>query len=166
MLCLGCVYANTVAAADTEKCKCLFCQTEAPSSDEEDIERLKKRVEANDAWAMFHLGSYYQHGMLGLRQDHAKALELYHKSAKLGSPFAQYNLSVCYQTGCIGEKDTRKATSHEQLAAMAGELKTRYSGPSPSIPPKPANIPLWKASLAKKVSPLPECTYNYRLLEH
>jgi len=127
MLCLGCVYANTVAAADTEKCKCLFCQTEAPSSDEEDIERLKKRVEANDAWAMFHLGSYYQHGMLGLRQDHAKALKLYHKSAKLGSPFAQYNLSVCYQTGCIGEKDTRKVTYHEQLAAMAGELKTRYN---------------------------------------
>ena len=40
MLCGGCVYANTVAAADTEKFKCLFCQTEAPSSDEEDIERL------------------------------------------------------------------------------------------------------------------------------
>ena len=34
------------------------------------------------------------------------------------------------------------------------------SGTSPSIPPKPANIPLWKVSPAKNVSPLPKCTYN------
>eukprot|EP00979_Chaetoceros_neogracilis_P011031 scaffold2665_cov160-Chaetoceros_neogracile.AAC.1 len=42
-----------------------------------------------------------------------------------------------------------------QMILLAGR------GTSPSIPPKPANIPLWKVSLEpKKVSPLPECTYN------
>jgi hypothetical protein len=116
-----------VAASHTEKYKCLFCRTEGPSSDEENIERMKKRVEANDAQAMFHLGSYYDFGRKGLRQDHAKALELYHKSAKLGHPFAQYNLSTYYHEGGIVEKDTRKAIYHEQLAAMAGILKARYS---------------------------------------
>jgi TPR repeat protein len=126
MLCDGCVYANTVAAADTDKYKCAFCQTEAPSSDEVRIERLKKRVEANDAQAMFDLGSYYRRGRRGLRQDRAKALELLHKSAKLGNNIAHFTLSLDYQTGDIGEKDTRKATYHRQLGAVAGNVKARY----------------------------------------
>jgi TPR repeat protein len=126
MLCGGCVYAHSVAAADTERFKCVFCRTEPSSSDEEEIERMKKRVEVNDARAMYHLGTHYQFGTIGLRQDqHAKALELYRKSAKLGNNLAHLNLSVCYQTGCIGEKDTRKATYHGQLAAMAGNVKAR-----------------------------------------
>jgi hypothetical protein len=123
MMCYGCVHAHSVAASDTEKGKCVFCRTEASSSDEEEIERMKQRVEANDAWAMVNLGTYYQHDMIGLRQDHAKALELLHKSAKLGNHFSHYNLSICYQTGGIGEKDTRKATYHRQLAAMAANVK-------------------------------------------
>jgi len=127
MLCGGCVCAHTVAAADTEKFKCVFCRTEGLSSYEEDIERMKKRVEANDARAMYHLGSYYELGIRGLRQDHWMALELYHKSAKLGHHFAHQNLSVCYQTGDIGEKDTRKAKYHGQLAAMAGNTHARHN---------------------------------------
>eukprot|EP00979_Chaetoceros_neogracilis_P015958 scaffold6730_cov113-Chaetoceros_neogracile.AAC.1 len=99
MLCSGCVFAHGVAAAYTERFKCVFCRTKAPSSDEVLIERIEKRVEANDAQAMFNLGSYYQLGMKGLRQDNSKALELYRS---------------------IVEKDTRKATYHRQLAAMAG----------------------------------------------
>eukprot|EP00979_Chaetoceros_neogracilis_P007062 scaffold1472_cov245-Chaetoceros_neogracile.AAC.5 len=126
MLCFGCVYANTVAAADTEKFKCVFCRTEAPSSDEVQIERVKKRLEANDAWAMVRLGTYYQFGKMGLRQDNAKALELYHKSAKLGNHPAHYALSACYREGDIVERDTRKATYHGQLAAMAGNVDARY----------------------------------------
>eukprot|EP00979_Chaetoceros_neogracilis_P006033 scaffold1194_cov209-Chaetoceros_neogracile.AAC.1 len=125
MMCCGCVCANTVAAADTEIFKCVFCRTEASYSDEESIERLKKRVEANDAVAMYNLGTYYGLGTMGLRQDHAKELELLHKSAKLGNHFAHLNLSICYQTGGIGESDTRKATYHAQLAAMAGNVKAR-----------------------------------------
>jgi hypothetical protein len=127
VLCGGCIYANTVAAADTEKYKCVFCRTEATPSHEVQIERMKKRMESNDALAMFRLGTYYQFGKMGLRQDNAKALELYHKSAKLGHHPAHHNLSVCYQTGCIGEKDTRKATYHGQLAAMAGNVHARYN---------------------------------------
>eukprot|EP00979_Chaetoceros_neogracilis_P002192 scaffold383_cov229-Chaetoceros_neogracile.AAC.9 len=127
MLCCGCLDAHSVATADTEKFKCVFCRSEGPSSDEEDIERMKKRVEANDALAMYNLGSDYQLGMKGLRQDNAKALELYHKSAKLGNNIAHFNLSVCYQTGSIVEIDTRKATYHRQLAAMAGDVQARYN---------------------------------------
>eukprot|EP00979_Chaetoceros_neogracilis_P016713 scaffold9124_cov144-Chaetoceros_neogracile.AAC.1 len=129
MMCDGCAYAHSVAEADTEKEKetCVFCRTEAPSSEEEHIERIKKRVEANDAQAIFHLGCYYQFGMMGLRQDNAKALELYHKSAKLGNHHSHYSLSVCYQGGGIIERDTRKATDHEQISAMAGNVKARHN---------------------------------------
>jgi len=127
MLCDGCVYANTVAAADTERLKCVFCRTEASSSNEEDIERQKKRVEANDAQAMVNLGTYYRLGTMGLRQDNAKALELYHKSAKLGHNFAHHSLSACYQNGDIVEKDTRKAIYHRQFGAMAGNVHARYN---------------------------------------
>jgi TPR repeat protein len=47
-------------------------------------------------------------------------LELLQKSAKLGNHFSHYNLSICYQTGGIGEKDKRKATYYKQLAAFFG----------------------------------------------
>ena len=128
MLCCGCVHAHEAAAADTEKYKCVFCRTEAYSSDEEDNERLKKRVEANDAQAMVNLGNYYQFGNSGLRQDNAKALELFHKSAELGFHCAHSNLSFYYrQNGDIVGKDTRKATYHAQLAAMAGNVHARYN---------------------------------------
>jgi hypothetical protein len=127
MLCSGCVHAHSAAAADTERFKCVFCQTEAPYSDDEDSERLKKRAEANDAQAMYNLGTYYQRWMMGLRQDNAKALELFHKSAKLGNHVAHHNLSLCYQDGDIVEKDTKKTTYHRQLAAMAGNVHARYN---------------------------------------
>jgi len=127
MLCDGCVRAHSVAAADTERYKCVFCRTEAPSSDEEHIERMKKRVEANDAQAMFNLGTYYILGMNGLRQDHWMTLELYHESAKLGNKNAHFALSLCYQTGRTVEKDTRKETYHLQLGAMGGDVCARYN---------------------------------------
>ena len=127
ILCCGCAHAHSVAAADTERYKCVFCRTEATSSGEEQIERMKKRVEANDAMAMYNLGTCYQLGTMGLRQDYAKALELFHKSAKLGNPFAHSNLSIYYHEGGIVEKDTRKVTYHEQLAAIAGNVQARYN---------------------------------------
>jgi TPR repeat protein len=125
--CSACYCAHELAAADTETFKCAFCRTEGISSDAENIERMNKRVKADDAEAMSNLGSYYLFGKNGLRQDNAKALELYHKSAKLGNHHAHSNLSVCYHEGIIVEKDTRKATYHGQLAAMAGNIHARYN---------------------------------------
>ena len=42
--------------------KCVFYRTAVSSSDEMLIERMKKRVEANDAVAMYNLGTYYHKG--------------------------------------------------------------------------------------------------------
>ena len=58
------------------------------------MERLKKRVEADDAQAMYNLGSYYSGGMSGLPQSHTKALELWHRAGELG--YAEAYTSVGY----------------------------------------------------------------------
>jgi TPR repeat protein len=127
MLCGGCVHAYSVATADTHRLKCIFCRTEGSTSNEVQVERMKKRVEADDAQAMFNLGGFYQYGIIGLRQDHAKALELFHKSARLGNHQAHLHLSLGYQKGGIGENDTRKAIYHRQLSAVAGNVLARFN---------------------------------------
>ena len=58
--------------------KCPFCNAERISkTDEERVEDLIKRVEANDADAMHVLSSHYYHGLGGLGQDLKKAIELW-----------------------------------------------------------------------------------------
>jgi TPR repeat protein len=77
-----------------------------------------KRVDANDAIAMGMLGSYYNHGQLGLQQDHNKAIELWTQSAHLGCSKAHISLSHEYCD--LG--DMKKAT-----AAMAGHEGARHN---------------------------------------
>ena len=63
---------------------CPFCKTSPPSnSDEEEIERLKKRVEKGNAVAFYQLGGYYARGIRGLPQDQGKANELWLKAEEL-----------------------------------------------------------------------------------
>jgi TPR repeat protein len=57
--------------------------------------------EANDAGAIYILGSYYAHGQLGLQQDLAKALELWTEAANFGSSHAHYNLVMSIDKGEI-----------------------------------------------------------------
>ena len=75
-----------------------------------------KWVEANDATAIYVLGSYYYHGLHGLQQDRAKAIELYAKAAELGCSNAHNQLGDEYRE----RGDLKKATFHTEAAAMAG----------------------------------------------
>jgi TPR repeat protein len=61
------------------------------------VEEIMKWVEANDAIAMGMLGSYYNHGQIGLQLDHNKAIELWTQSADLGCSKAHINLSDEYR---------------------------------------------------------------------
>jgi TPR repeat protein len=45
---------------------------------------MKKRVDINDAGAIYVLGNNHFHGYLGLQQDQDKAIELWKQAAKLG----------------------------------------------------------------------------------
>ena len=54
-------------------------------SDEELIERCKKRMEVNDVCAINMVGDEYRNGFRGLRQSYNKGLELRFQAAKLRS---------------------------------------------------------------------------------
>ena len=95
------------------------------------IARLKKRVEANDANAIYYLGLYYALGWdplecCGLQQDYNKAIELWTWAAELGSSTARSGLGQAYFEGLGVEKDAKKASHHYELAAMAGHEVARY----------------------------------------
>ena len=104
--------------------KCPFCNSDqVGKTDEEMVEEILKRVEANDAVGMGMLGSYYCHGYLGLQQDHNKAIELWTQAADLGSKKAHISLYDVYEYSDLGDK--RKAKFHLEAAAMAGHEGAR-----------------------------------------
>jgi TPR repeat protein len=86
------------------------------------VEEIMKRVEANDAITMGMLGSYYNHGQIGLQQDHNEAIELWTQSAHLGCSKAHINLTDEYRY-LVG--DLKKAKFHLEAAAMAGHEGAR-----------------------------------------
>jgi TPR repeat protein len=90
------------------------------------MERMMKRVEANDATLMTNLGGYYAEGLYGLQQDRNKAFELYTRAAELGSSEAHYQIAGKYINGESVVKDVQKAIHHLELAAMAGHESARY----------------------------------------
>jgi TPR repeat protein len=101
-----------------------YCKAEiSGKTDAENVEDLMKRVEANDADAMYLLGNNYYHGQFGLQQDRGKALELWTQAAALGSSMAHYHLGLYYREG----GKLKKAKFHLEAAAMAGNEVSRYN---------------------------------------
>ena len=124
MICSGCIHA--VEKRDGGAGLCPFCRTPAPTSDEM-IEQFKKRMEVDDAQAIENIGCYYYNGMYGLPQDHAKALELWHRAAELGEATAYYNIGMAYLHGRGVERDEQKARHYWELAAMRGHVMARHN---------------------------------------
>jgi TPR repeat protein len=122
MLCSGCIYAANTA--DTRKL-CPFCRTPEATSEAEAIERLKKRVEADDANAMRNLGNLYSHGEMGLPQDYNKAMELWLRAGELGDAVSYNNIGYAYYFGQGVERDMKKAIYYYELAAMGGNAVSR-----------------------------------------
>ena len=124
ILCSGCIYAVDKMKGKT---KCPFCRVPEPESDEEIRERTMKRVEMDDAEAIYNLGCYYDNGGNVLPQDSAKALELWHRSGELGNAFAYYNIGCAYDHGEGVERDIEKARHYYELAAIGGNVSARYN---------------------------------------
>ena len=85
------------------------------------VEEFIKRVEVNDARAMYVLGSYYSQGSGGLQQDRTKANELFVRAADLDYSKAHFSLGLYYRAG----GDLKKAKFHYEAAAMAGHEGAR-----------------------------------------
>jgi len=129
MICSGCSYAPVYddQGNEVDNQKCAFCRTPYPTSDEKGIERLNKRVEANDPIAIYNQGNYYRDGRNGYPQDDKKALELYHRAGELGYSAAYYSIGVSYYNSIGVEVDKKKAEHYYELAAMGGDSMARHN---------------------------------------
>jgi TPR repeat protein len=118
-ICRGCHYSSWKSGNDE---KCPFCNSDRSNeTDEEIVEEMMKRVEANDAASICLLGYYYYQGRAGVQQDHAKAMELYVRAANLGYTKAHNNLGGIYHE----RGNMKKAKFHYEAAAMAGNEVAR-----------------------------------------
>ena len=122
-LCCGCMHADVI---ENNRKLCPFCRTPVATSDKEYIERMKKRVEANDVNAMRNLGCKYYHGEKGLQQNYKKAIKLWLRAGELGDTRAFFNLGVACDNGDGVERDTKKAKHYWELAAMGGDVEARH----------------------------------------
>ena len=129
LICCGCAYAPMYDNLGNEiiERKCPFCRTPTPDSDEEYNRRLQKRVELGDAEAIFTLGNYYRNGEFGFPQDYNKAFELFVRAGDLGHAKAYCNVGYAYENGKGVEMDKKKADNYFKLAAMAGNVISRYN---------------------------------------
>ena len=100
---------------------CPFCRTLYPKSDNEAIERLKKRMEVGDEHAFFMMGNHSFLGEFGLPQDYAKATEFWLKAGK----FRYTNIGHSYSNGWGVERDTEKAKHYFELGAIEGCVVAR-----------------------------------------
>ena len=117
-------YDNLGNKVDNQKCP--FCRTAYPKTEKEQIERLKKRLQANDALAIYNLGVCYSKGLRGYPQDSGKALELWHQAGDVGYARANTNISYSYEKGEGVEIDMEKAKHYYEQAAIGGDVTARH----------------------------------------
>ena len=129
MICSGCGFAPVYDNLGNEiiEEKCPFCRTPTPDSDEEHNGRLQKRVEVGDAEAISMLGCNYCDGEDGFPQDYDKAFELFVRAGDLGYTKAYCDVGYAYSNGEGVERDVKKANHYYKLAAMRGNVISRYN---------------------------------------
>jgi len=88
---------------------------------------MKKRVEVNDAQAIYTLGNYYRDGRNGFPQDYNKALELWHRAGELGHAKSYQTIGDAYDNGEGVKVEEKKAEHYYELAAMMGNVEARYN---------------------------------------
>ena len=123
-ICDGCI--NTMFETGGKDI-CPFCRTPPVESGEENVKRLKKLMEKGNAIAFCQLAGLYANGLIGVRQDNAKAIELYLKAGELGCAKAYYNLGNSYREGRGVDINTKKAKHYYELAAMNGDITARHN---------------------------------------
>jgi tetratricopeptide (TPR) repeat protein len=121
LICQGCLYANFMNNLH-DKMKatsCPFCRE--PANDDENDNRMMKRIKANDPVALREMGEeHYDEG------DYDTAFQMLTKAAELGDLEAHYHLGKMYYEGDGVEKDEEMAVYHYEKAAIGGHPTARF----------------------------------------
>ena len=125
-ICNGCMHTMRETGIKNMKL-CPFCKTPPPRSNLEEVNRVKKLMEKDNANAFYQLAGYYVQGIYGLTQDRAKANELWRKASELGCAEAYNRLGYSFSNGMGVEVDKKKATRLYELAAMKGDVRARHN---------------------------------------
>jgi len=129
VVCTGCVqaplYDNQGNEVDNKKCP--YCRAPWHDTNEEEVQRVKKRVDLDDPIAMYNFGVDYQDGTCGFPQDYTKALELFHRSGDIGYAESYNNIGYAYERGEGVEVDMKKAKHFYELAAIGGDVFARHN---------------------------------------
>ena len=127
IICDGCILTMEEEARGRGKIGlCAFCREPNPRPDEE-VERLKKLIEADHAYTFYALAGLYINGAMGMPLDRSKANELLLRAGELGCAVAYLILGNSYEYGIRGvEVDKKKAKHYWELAAINGDITARH----------------------------------------
>ena len=124
IICFGCTVSIIKEAGELGICA--FCREPDTWEDADEVERLRKLMDANNARAFYNLAGYYERGD-GVPQDMAKAIELQLRAGELGCADSYYNLGISYDNGDGVEMNKKKGKHFYELAAMNGSVNARYN---------------------------------------
>lgn len=147
-ICGGCMHSVHANASELIPCPCgnpnckakrrtsslcPFCRTEASSTEQETVKRLRKRMALNDPIAISVLGTFYAYGQ-GVPRNVPKAIELWEQAAELGSTEAHAYLGDAYNTKFDNgrgmeqsARDWKTAVRYYERAAKGGHEQARFN---------------------------------------
>ena len=87
---------------------------------------LRRAARLGDAWAEYHLGLIYDHGLAG-RYDRQRAARWYERAVAKGYSSAQLNLGIILANRRGRFRDLRRAIQLYRLAARQGRRNAAYN---------------------------------------
>jgi TPR repeat protein len=87
--------------------------------------KYAQNKESNNQTTIMLAGMCHKFGKLG-NKDYFEAAKFFKKSASLGNPIANHEISSFYTQGLAGEQDSLKAFKHMLFAAQSGLDKSQY----------------------------------------
>ena len=101
-------------------------ETKSELSIDTDLKILIAQSEEGNPDAKFYLGSLYYIGR-ELKQDYAKAIDLFKEASERGNIAATFNLGIIYAKGRGVEIDEKKAFEYYKKAAFGGLPQAQYN---------------------------------------